>query len=62
MNLQATINEEFDEWQYWVNIYQKVAWKEVGKTREDVVALMNYFEGRYDMACVLRQVGCDNEN
>ena len=56
MNLQATINKEYDEWQYWSNIYHKESWEKIDKTREDVLVLMNYFEGRYDMACDLRHM------
>lgn len=40
--------EQKDNWYKWAEVLRSESWDDHKKTCEDVVALANYFEGKYD--------------
>jgi len=37
-----------EQWDFWQIILDQESWEEKGKSKEDVIALVNYFEGKWD--------------
>ena len=54
--VRAWINDNLQQWKFWQQVLSEESYKALGKTREQALALCNYFEGRYDMACNFRQI------
>lgn len=60
--LSSLIDEARMKWDLWDEISKdEVALTDRGKTREEALMLVNYFEGRFDALCDARIVSRDLE-
>jgi len=42
--------------EFWEDVVEMETWHGLSKTKEEVVALVKYYEGRYDMACEFKKM------
>jgi hypothetical protein len=52
--IRAWINNSHEQVEFWQRIQRSELVNVMGKTPEQVDALVNYFEGKFDMACNIR--------
>lgn len=54
-DVQKFLNESLDAWEQWKIVLATETWDDFSKTREQVINLCGYFEGRYDTALKLKK-------
>lgn len=51
LQVKAWINNNKLLWEFWQRVVAEENYGLQNKTREEAVALLNYYQGRYDIAC-----------
>lgn len=56
LQVKAWIDDNRNLWEFWQTVVDKDTHEMNGKTKLEAVALANYYEGRYDMACNFKMI------
>lgn len=56
LQVKAWIDNNKSLWEFWQTVVDKDTHEMNGKTKLEAIALANYYEGRYDMACNFKMI------